>query len=248
MKVFILDDEKSSRENIKFFLRDSILSPEQIQEASSVKEGFEILSSFDPDVMFLDINLNDGLSFDLLLRLGVDKRKAKIVFISAYDSYAVKAFRFNAVDYILKPINPKEFEEVLEKIDLTETEDQSQIEGLMNAFNGKKNELSKLALRDQYAIHLVEINDIIHCKSENNYTLFKLKDGKELLISKTLKEYENLLKSEGFFRPHKSTLINLRHVSKYDKRDGGFIIMADQSVVPLSRFKKDFFMKIVRSM
>lgn len=248
MNVFILDDEKNARENVKYFLSNSHLDIENIREASSVEEAEEVIKDFSPHVMFLDINLDDGLSFDFLIRLPEEKKKCKIVFISAYDDYAIKAFRFNAVDYLLKPIDPRQFEEVLQKLEDQFETHQGQLEQLNDAFSSPRKPPNKLVLKDQQHIHLVNIDEIVLCTSENNYTRFYFQDQPELLISKTLKEFEEILKGHGFFRTHKTTLVNLIHVNKYDRREGGSIEMSNGQTIPLSRFKKDLFMEILDKM
>jgi len=248
MNILILDDEQSARANVRYFLENSGLNISNILEAASVKEAEEIIQSFQPDTMFLDINLPDGLSFDFLLRLPAHKKQCKIIFISAYDEYAIKAFRFSAVDYLLKPINPSEFDEVLKKIQEGIHDQHYQLQQLNDDLRKKHAAFNRIALKDQHSVHFVDIPNIVLCQSQNTYTLFKLLSGEQLLITKTLKSYETLLTEKGFFRPHKTALINLQHVKKYDKRDGGVIVMKDNSQIPLSRFKKEIFLKILSSM
>ncbi len=240
MNVFLLDDEKNARETVKAYLSRSTLSISSIQEASSVSEGLETLAQFKPDLAFLDINLPDGTSFDLLSQL--DSIDFKIVFISAYDEYAVKAFKFNALDYILKPINPLEFKAALDKVPTQESPLSQQIEHLHQTISSK--EFNKLVLRDSQSIHFVDVEDIVQCKSENNYTIFALKED-QIVISKTLGEYEELLRGKGFFRAHRSHLINMRQISKYDKREGGYIKMNNGESVPLARNRKEIFMQLI---
>jgi two-component system LytT family response regulator len=241
MKIFLLDDEVNSRDTVVTFLKKYIGTDVIIKEANSVASGLEMLASYRPDLAILDINLGDGTSFDILSRL--DRIDFKIIFISAYDEYAIKAFKFNALDYILKPINPLEFQEAIKKVEATGNVDKRQLDELHQSL--QKEKLSKLILKDTQAIHFVDIAEIIQCKSESNYTLFSIKGGSELIISKTLGEYEELLRGRGFFRSHRSHLINLHQIKKFDKREGGYIEMTNGNQVPLSRTKREIFLKLI---
>ncbi|MEM9895476.1 MAG: LytTR family DNA-binding domain-containing protein [Bacteroidota bacterium] len=241
MKVLILDDEINCRETLISFLQKSHIPDLEIKEAENVQSAVEVLNVFKPDLALLDINLGDGTSFDVLNRL--QSVSFKIIFISAYDDYAIKAFKYNALDYILKPINPIEFKIALEKIRDEEKADKRQLRSLSESLDSK--ELNKLVLKDTKAIHFVRIEDIIQCRSESNYTVFSLIDSSEIVISKTLAEYDTLLKGRGFFRTHRSHLINLHHIKKYDKREGGYIEMTNTDQVPLARNKKEIFMQVV---
>lgn len=243
MKIFLLDDEKGARDTILSYLNKyPFTTLPEVKQADGIESGLDTLRSFDPDIAFLDINLQGGTSFDMLGRL--DEIRFKIVFVSAYDSYAIKAFKFNALDYILKPINPVEFNAALDKVvaNLSPTS-RPQLEQLNLNLSG--NELKKIVLKDAQSIYFVEVDQIIQCRSENNYTVFSLLDGTEIMISKTLGEYEEVLKEKGFFRSHRSHLVNLQQVKKYNKREGGFIEMNNNEQVPLARNKKDIFLKLV---
>lgn len=244
MKVFLLDDEDNARSTVKSYLLNSSIEVSELKEANSVATALEVLSSFKPDLAFLDINLPDGLSFDILARIGLNNINFKIIFISAYDTYAIKAFKFNAIDYILKPVDPQEFTLSIQRASHN-LQSHEQLKNLKEDFTNEAQALNKLVLKDNQSIRIVDIHEIIRCQSENNYTLFSLKDGEQILITRTLKDYEDILKGKLFFRPHKSHLINLKHLKKYDKADGGQIEMSDGSTVPLSRFKKDVFMKVL---
>jgi two-component system LytT family response regulator len=243
MNILLLDNEKSARETIKAYLRKFGFEELVIKEASSVEESEAILRDFIPNLGILDINLDEGTSFDLLSR--IPEVDFKIIFVSAYDQYAVKAFKFNALDYILKPINPLEFNAALEKSLSSPKTNQAQLQGFTETINHKR--FDKLVLRDSKAIHFVKIDEIIHCKSESNYTSFITEVG-EIVISKTLGEYEDLLRAKGFFRSHRSHLINLHQIKKFDRRDGGTIQMTNNEYVPLARNKKEIFMKLIDAM
>ena len=247
MKVLLLDDEINARETIKAYLKRFPAVDFEIREAEDIKEAYIQFKDFRPDLALLDINLRQGTSFDFLSLIGLDEVDFKVIFISAFDSYAVKAFKFNAIDYILKPVNPIEFNQAIQKATHL-TEDlisKAQLQNLQHNLADHHRNFDKIVLRDQQQIQLVRTQDIVYCRSENNYTVFHMVDGTELVISKTLKEYEDLLKKKHFFRTHRSHLINLDHFKKYDKREGGSILMQDGATIPLARNKKDIFMRVI---
>ncbi|MFK7953729.1 MAG: LytR/AlgR family response regulator transcription factor [Ekhidna sp.] len=244
MNIFLLDNEKSARETVKSYLKKfDFGEPIQIHEATNIEEGLTYFSQQQSDIAILDINLDEGTSFDMLSRL--DQIPSKIVFISAYDQYAIKAFKFNALDYILKPINPLEFNAALEKSLSTPAVLPAQLDGFKTTITQKN--FDKVILRDSQSIHFVSVDDIIQCKSENNYTIFSTKEG-AITISKTLGEYEMMLREKGFFRSHRSHLINLNQIKRFDKKEGGQIQMTNGENVPLARNKRDIFMKIIERM
>ncbi len=240
MNILLLDNEKSARETIKAYLFKFGFDKLCIEESSSIEEAEAVLKRFSPDLGILDINLDEGTSFDMLSRL--PEINLKIIFVSAYDQYAIKAFKFNALDYILKPINPLEFNAALEKSLSSPYTEPAQLQGFTDTINRKQ--FDKLVLRDSKAIYFVKVDEIIHCKSESNYTSFVTEKG-EIVISRTLGEYEDLLRSKGFFRSHRSHLINMHQIKKFDKREGGTIQMVNDEHVPLARNKKEIFMKLI---
>ena len=210
---------------------------EIIAEADGVKSGIQCINDHKPDLVFLDIQMGDGTGFDLLNYF--PKKNFKVVFVTAFEEYALKAFRFSALDYLVKPVSPDDLMRVVAKLE----EQSSDIETHLEVFNSNKNKNSgsfgKIILKTTEAIYVVGIEDIIQCESENNYTTFYLNSGKKLLVSRTLKEYDDLLSEVGFIRVHRSHLINSRHIDYFDKRDGGSVVMKDNSRVPVSSRKKD---------
>jgi len=200
----------------------------------------------------MDIQLGDGNGFDILEQLANKNGKSTshIVFVTAYEEYAIKAFRFSALDFLLKPIDPEELEKVIEKIkQVVEKKDNyAHIDLLLENIRKKVDNFKRIALSTSDGIHLFEISDIIRCESEDNYTKFYLKNSKPVLISKTLKEYEELLTEHGFERIHQSHLINLAYLKSYIKRDGGYVVMADNSNLPISQRKKDRLQELLRNL
>jgi two-component system LytT family response regulator len=248
MITALLIDDDNLRAGMKSLL--SRYAPEIaiMGEADSVKTGTELLLKTDPQVVFLDIHLGDGSGFDLLEEVNKrGKLNSQIVFITAHEQYAIKAFRFSALDFLLKPVDPDELEKVISKIKnvLVKSESVAHIDLLLENIRKKVDNFKRIALSTADGIHLFEISDIIRCESEDNYTKFYIKNNKPVLISKTLKEYEDLLTEHGFERIHQSHLINLSYLKSYIKKDGGYVVMADNSNLPISQRKKERLQELI---
>ncbi len=249
--AILVDDDKNLREGTKKMLERFAPNIDIIGEADSVATGIEIIDRLKPEVVFLDIQLNDGTGFDILEQLTKKNGaiKSNIVFITAYEQYAIKAFRFSALDFLLKPVDPEELQKVIEKIEavLEKTNDYAHIDLLLENIRKKVDNFKRIALSTSDGIHLFNISDIIRCESEDNYTRFYIKNSKTVLISKTLKEYEELLTEHGFERIHQSHLINLKYMKSYIKSDGGYVIMEDNSHLPISQRKKERLQEILKT-
>ncbi|WP_396159100.1 LytR/AlgR family response regulator transcription factor [Flavobacterium sp.] len=246
--ALLIDDDDNLRAGMKSLL--SRYAPEIaiLGEADSVKTGTELLLKTEPQVVFLDIHLGDGSGFDLLEEVNKrGKLNSQIVFITAHEQYAIKAFRFSALDFLLKPVDPDELEKVISKIKnvLVKSESVAHIDLLLENIRKKVDNFKRIALSTSDGIHLFEISDIIRCESEDNYTKFYIKNNKPVLISKTLKEYEDLLTEHGFERIHQSHLINLAYLKSYIKKDGGYVVMADNSNLPISQRKKERLQELI---
>jgi two-component system, LytTR family, response regulator len=234
IKAVIIDDEIAIQEMNSRLLADYFPEIELVGLADSIKNGVELILRQNPDLVLLDIELTDGTGFQLLQKL--QPYNFKVVFITGFDSFAIKAIKFSAIDYILKPVNETEFQQAvqraLELINKNENT-QPQAEVLMNSFK-KEYENKKLVLRTSETLHIINISDIYFCKSDNSYTTFYFEDNEKILVSKSLKDYEGLLADYGFFRPHQSFLVNLHHIKRVDKTDGGFIVMENKKEIPVS--------------
>ena len=245
----LIDDDHNLRNGMKAML--ALYAPEIniLGEADSVKTGTKLIEEINPDIVFLDIMMNDGSGFDILERLNkkYGKISSHIVFVTAHEKFAIKAFRFSALDFLLKPIDPEELQGVIRKIkNITDNSSENKtIELLLENISKKADSFKKIALSTSDGIHLFEIKDIIRCESVDNYTKFHFKDHKTVLISKTLKEYEELLSDQGFERIHQSHLINLNELKSYIKKDGGFVIMSDNTQVPVSQRKKERLQEVI---
>jgi len=241
--ALLIDDDINLRNGMKTLLERYAPEIKIVGEADSVKSGLKAMDTLSPKVVFLDIQLGDGTGFDILEQLAAKNGKSvsHIVFITAHEQYAIKAFRFSALDFLLKPVDPEELQKVIAKIKsvVEKNEGFEHIDLLLENIRRKVDKFKRIALSTSDGIHLFEVSDIIRCESEDNYTKFYIKNRKPVLISKTLKEYEELLADHGFERIHQSHLINLAYLKSYIKKDGGYVVMADNSNLPISQRKKE---------
>ncbi|WP_299684709.1 LytTR family DNA-binding domain-containing protein [uncultured Dokdonia sp.] len=252
IKAILIDDDKNLREGMKGLLARFAPTIKIIGEADSVTTGIEVMDTLEPQVVFLDIQLTDGTGFDILEKL-TERNKtitSNVVFITAHEQYAIKAFRFSALDFLLKPVDPEELQKVIEKIEavLEKKNDYSHIDLLLENIRKNVDNFKRIALSTSDGIHLFDISDIIRCESADNYTKFYIRNNKPILISKTLKEYEELLKEHNFERIHQSHLINLSYLKSYIKKDGGYVVMTDESRLPISQRKRERLQEVLKSM
>ncbi|HEY0047260.1 MAG TPA: LytTR family DNA-binding domain-containing protein [Flavobacterium sp.] len=250
--ALLIDDDKHLRKGLKALLDRYTNDIAIIGEAESVKTGIAAIEKLKPQVIFLDIHLTDGTGFDILERLANANGKinAHIVFITAHEKYAVKAFKFSALDFILKPVDPEELQNTIAKIKdaVGKTNSFDHIDLLLENIRKKVDNYKRIALSTSDGIHLFDVADIIRCEAKVNYTQFFIKNHKPVLIAKTLKEYEELLSEHGFERIHQSHLINLSYLKSYIKTDGGYVIMADNTNIPLAQSKKDKLQDLIKAL
>ncbi|WP_439553444.1 LytR/AlgR family response regulator transcription factor [Flavobacterium macrobrachii] len=250
--AILIDDDANLRNGMKSLFERYAPEIKIIGEADSVETGTHLLKEQQPQVVFLDIHLGDGTGFDLLEEVyknGV-KITAQIIFITAHEQYAIKAFRFSALDFLLKPVDPEELQKVIAKLKnvIDKSDSAAHIDLLLENIRKKVDNFKRIALSNSDGIHLFDVSDIIRCESEDNYTKFYIKNNKPILISKTLKEYEELLAEHGFERIHQSHLINIAYLKSYIKKDGGYVVMADNSNLPISQRKKDRLQELLKMM
>lgn len=250
--AILVDDDSNLREGMKALLSRYAPEIKILGEAENVSDAVSVIDGLNPQVVFLDIQLADGTGFDILEKLTEKNGKiaSQVVFITAHEQYAIKAFRFSALDFLLKPVDPEELQKVIEKIKNTIKKDDtfSHIDLLLENIRKKVDNFKRIALSTTDGIHLFDVSDIIRCESTDNYTTFHIRNSKPILISKTLKEYEELLAEHGFERIHQSHLINLNYLKSYIKKDGGYVIMADNSNLPVSQRKKDRLQELIKNL
>jgi two-component system LytT family response regulator len=236
LSAVIIDDEQNAREAIRSTLDLYCKNVNVTGEAGDVESAIKLIREKKPDVVLLDIEIKDKTGFDLLEQFPAPD--FKVVFITAHNEFAVKAFKFSALDYVLKPLDPDELSQAIEKC--REQINKLQFEKQLKLFseNFQKHNTEKIALKTEQSIHIVEIENIVQCESDRNYTTFYLSTKEKILVSRPLKEYDELFSGKNFFRVHQSHLINMKHIHRFDKQDGGFVIMKDGSSVPVASRKR----------
>jgi two-component system, LytTR family, response regulator len=246
MKIVVIDDEKKTRELIAKMIESFGMNIEVFPIGENVQSGLEAIRKVNPDLVFLDIQMPDGTGFDLLKM--IPNKTFEVIFITAHEEFAIKAIKFSALDYILKPIDAEELEAALKKAieNLDQKKENSQFEALQQ--NMSPTQKRRLVLKTQDSVHVVDLEQIIRCEADRNYSIFYLTEKRKIMVSRTLKEYELLLSGYNFIRVHQSHLVNLDYIDRYDKTSGGSVIMKDGSEVPLSSTKRDIFFKILENL
>lgn len=239
-KTLLIDDEPAARINLRQLIETHCPSIKIAAEGTHVAEGIRLIEQHKPDLVFLDVQMPDGTGFDLLSQL--TEVQFRVVFVSAYDTFAINAFRYSAVDYLLKPVSPELLVAAVEKVHKPDENRQQKIKILL----GNSRQIEKLALPSLDEVYFVKPDDIVRCQSDNNYTRFFLRQGQVILVSRTLKDYEELLEPLGFFRIHKSDVINLKYISKYKRGEGGTVTLDDGTQLEVSRRRKDDFLKAMQ--
>ncbi len=240
--ALIVDDEKRNRESLKKLLKDTCPGVQLSGEASSVTEALECIQKQPPQLVFLDVEMPNGSGFELLRQL--NKIPFKVVFVTAHSHYALKAIKFSAVDYLLKPVDVDDLTEAVKKAENEiHFNHQTQYNGLLK--NLETGSVHKLAIPVKGGIAFLEPEDIIRLEADGTYTHIFL-NGEKYTATKNIKEYEYLLVDFNFFRSHNSHLINLNHVKQFNRVDGYFVQMDDGSMVEISRRKKEEFIELMR--
>jgi len=246
IKAIIIDDIEQARITLKKDLQVYAKDVTVIGEANGVVEGAKLLRNVQPDVVFLDIQMQDGSGFDLLDIL--KEIPFKIIFITASDAHAIKAFRYAAIDYLLKPVDPDELITALARFREEKFNENDKYRLLNDTLKNNQRPHERLALHTQDKIHIVNISDIIRCESNVNYTEFHFSNGKKLLVTKTLKDFEDLLSDQGFYRVHQSHLVNTKYIKEFIKTDGGYLLMTDGCNVPVSTRKRPEVIKMLEEL
>jgi len=242
IKAVIIEDENHSVEALSGLLERYCPEVSIAGVAGGYRSGLNLIREVDPDVIFLDIQMPDGSGFRLLDDL--KDLESDVIFTTAFDQYAIKAIRYSALDYLLKPILPDELKQAVNKVQ--ERKSKGLIKKNLNVLlNNISQESQKIVLSTSEKLHVVEIRNILRCESDNYYTHFFFQDGSRLMISKTLKEVEELLGDKQFVRPHKSHLVNLSYINNFLKKDGGCLLLKDGSKIPVSRRKKEKIIEIL---
>ena len=246
--AIIVDDEKKFRDALARMILDNFSEKITIlARCKSVAEAVHAIRIHQPDLVFLDVEIPPSNGFELLEQL--EEKNFEVVFTTGYDQYAIKAIKFSALDFLLKPFGVEELSEALNKFEEKVNKDktQKQYELLLSNVKNVSDPERKIALPTLNGFQVVSLRDIVRCESDNNYTVFHLIANPRIVVSKPLKEYEELLEEFGFYRIHQSHLINLRYIKQYIKGEGGTVIMTDHSQIDVSRRKKDDFLQVLTS-
>ena len=238
----IIDDEPDAVDFIASIIGEFCPGLEVTGKAYNVKDGVQLIKEIKPELVFLDVEMPNGTGFDLLTHF--PEKDFDVVFITAFNHYAIKAIKFSAVDYILKPINIKEFIEAVDRVIHKRTTDSftdnENFEALLE--NIRTAHPTRLVIPTSDGREYLNPKDIIRIEADRSYSWFFISDKRKILVSRHLKEFQDLLNDRNFFRPHNSHLINLDFVKKFIRHDGGYIEMVDGSQVPISRNRKDLFL------
>ncbi len=246
LKALIVDDEQTAVDVLRWLLEQYCPDITTIKTANNVKDGIEIIRSLQPDILFLDIRMPHQGGFELLMQ--VETWNFEVIFTTAHNEYAIKAIRFSALDYLLKPIDADELVKAVQRFKakrIYASGSRGLFQNFVQNMYSKDKMHYKLALPSSGEIKYVDVRDIIRMEGERNYTRFHLKGEQTFLSSKTLKEYETILKEHAFVRVHKSHLVNLAYVEKYDRQ--GWLLMHGGTAIEVSRRKKEYLMTRLRA-
>lgn len=246
MKLLITDNETEIRNGIKQMLA---YCPEitAVQEATGVLDGLQKIKNFQPDILLLDVEMDDGTGFDLLQQ--IDEAPFQLIFATAHNKYAIDAFQFSAIDYLLKPIDPDALQKSIQKAanHIRNNSMGRQIEVLLQQLSEKTNTEKRLVLKDLENIYFFKTSELLYAMAEGTYTQFFTETTSPVMVSKNLKEYESLLEPAGFIRTHHGYLVNPEKIVRYDKKDGGGLVLANGNVIPLAKRKKDQVIQLLES-
>ena len=237
IKAVIIDDDEQMRELNARLLQMNFPDISVVGQADSVESGIKTIVDHQPDLVLLDIEIKGGTGFNILQK--IRPYSFKLIFITGFNDFAIKAFKFSAIDYILKPVNEYEFIEAVERAisQLNADMADEQYTNFIEHYE-KRTKSKKIMLRTAEAMHLVDISKIVYCKSDNSYTTFIMDNANDIIVSKPMKEYATLLEDYNFVRPHQSFLVNIEFISKIDKSDGGFVILQNGKEIPVSARRK----------
>ena len=241
LRSIIVDDEPYCCETLTTLLEDSP-QVEVIAVCHNAADALAAIQKYSPDLVFLDVEMPKMNGFEMLEQLPAVN--FEIIFTTSYDQYALKAIRFSAIDYLLKPIDQEELVNAVQKvIQRTQKPIAQQLEILLQKIHHPSTPISKMAMPTMEGLQMIQVDQIISCESDSNYTILYLKDKKKKVVSSTLKEIEELLEDHSFARVHRCYLVNINEIERYVKGEGGYLIMSDGSTVDVSRSKKDILLK-----
>lgn len=244
LKAIIVDDEEHVRLTLQKFLARYCPQVKVIGQAEGVAEAHEMISRHHPDLVLLDIKMGDGTGFDLLKKF--ETPDFKVIFITAHDQFAVQAFKVSAIDFILKPVDPEQLADAVTKAQQAVQHDlRIKLDALETNLHTDKNHQKKIVVKTLDNIYLLEAGHITHLESDGSYTKIFTTDQGEIMTSRPMKEYEEMLVGYGFLRIHRSFLINLAHVKRLEKGDGGFVVLTEGHKIPVASRKRDVIINLL---
>lgn len=247
VRTVIIDDEDHIRDSLAKMLIRNCPASVIIGSADGVASGIRIIHELHPDLVLLDIQMNDGTGFDVLKQYPAPE--FRVIFVTAFDQYAVQAFRFSAVDYILKPVNPEHLVAAVERVSQMISEHHRlQMAALEENLKTAGRQDKKIIVKTTDHIYLLDLKNIISLESDSCYTTVYSSEGLKVMVAKTLKEYDEMLTGFGFYRVHKSHLINLSHIKRYEKQDGGYIVLTNDLRIPVATRKREELMELMERM
>ena len=246
LKIIIIDDEEHIRSLIRNIVKSYAKGVEVVAEANSVASGLKSIREHQPDVVLLDIKMADGTGFDLLNQL--HEIRFKLIFITAYGEYAIRAFKYSAVDYILKPVDADDLLAAIRRAqDILQQEMILRINALQE--NIRQDGMhQKIVLKTLDNIHIIRVDELLYCESDHVYTRLHLADGRKILVSRLLKEFEEMLSGQGFMRVHRSFLINMNHVVCFEKMEGGYVVLKNDDKIPVASRKREQLIRWIENM
>jgi two-component system LytT family response regulator len=235
----IIDDEQNNIDNLEILLKQHCPQAELAGQANDADSGVQLIRQYQPDIVFLDIQMPGRNGFDMLR--SVKDRNFELIFVTAHDQYAIQAVRFSALDYLLKPVNPAELVSAVHRAIYrsTEKKQNQKLENLLQVMFSREKALHRIALTSARETRFIPTSEIVRCESSNNYTTFFIESGEKIMVSKPIFEYEEILAGYGFIRCHQTHLVNKRFIKSLVKQDGGYLLLDDGTQVPVARLKKD---------
>lgn len=244
--ALIIDDEPHARQALRNMLTLYCPGVRVVGEAGTVASGIEAVAAFQPDLVLLDVEMPDGTGFDLLKRL--PEIPFAVIFVTAHEAYALQAIKFSALDYLLKPVQPDELQQAVDRA-MKQRHDELILKLRSYAENTAEPQRPprRIVLNTATNVYVINVEEILRCESDENYTRIFFLDRERIVVSRTLKEFDGMLSPFGFFRVHQSHLINMAFVETYQKGLGGTVVMKNQDRVPVSSRRKEAFLKLLAS-
>ncbi len=247
-KIVLIDDEKKIQNSLKQIIENYAEDVQIAGIAYNVKSGIETINAINPDIVFLDIEMPDGTGFNLLEQL--TSINFSLIFCTGHNGFAIKAFKYNAIDYVLKPFDIEDVvlavEKAKENISLRQKD--ITIKQLLDFNKTSTKKKDKIILKTATDIYIVKISEIYNCESEKGYTTFKFKGDRKITVSKNLKEYEGILKNHNFIKTHQSHLVNISYIDRFHKKDGTYIVLKNGREIPISVRKKEAVISVIENM